>query len=86
MSTKPKKPKAHVDTPGAPIWYLNVVSSNIDRAAYHVARCALRIEFKNGSRYMYNDVSVPEFVAFTLAESKGKHLNEFIKPKGGKQL
>ena len=64
-----------------PVWELNgIVSSNIASAAYHVTRKILRITFKSGKKYMYHDVSVKEFKAFTLAESHGKYLNEFIKP------
>ena len=63
-----------------PVWVLHVVSSNIVKAKYHVVNRVLKIEFKNGKKYLYEDVSPKEFMAFTLAESQGKYLNEHIKP------
>jgi len=63
-----------------PVWKLKIVSSNIEKAAYHVTQKKLSVTFKSGKKYIYSDVSVKEFMAFTLAESQGKYLNEFIKP------
>lgn len=73
-------PSKKQDDRTQPVWHLNVVSSNIENAAYHVTRKVLRIQFKNGKLYLYKKVSRREFYEFTIAESKGKHLNEFIKP------
>lgn len=69
------------ETKTNPVWELNnIVSSNIESAAYHVKRKVLRITFKSGKKYLYHDVTIGEFKAFTLADSHGKYLNEFIKP------
>lgn len=44
----------------------------------------LRVTFKNGATYQYNDVNVNDYVMFLhggLDGSNGKALNKFIKPK-----
>lgn len=64
-----------------PVWELNnLVSSNIESAAYHLTRKVMRITFKTGKKYLYHKVTLKEFKEFTLAESHGKFLNEFIIP------
>lgn len=63
----------------APIWRLDVVSSNILRAAYNPVKHEMLIEFHSGERYIYEEVSVKEFLKFTKAESHGLFLNKYIK-------
>lgn len=62
------------------VWHIKVESSNIEKAAYHFVKKDLRITFKNGNKYTYHDISLKEFKDFCLAESHGKHLNQYIKP------
>lgn len=44
----------------------------------------VRIVFKNGSTYQYEDVHVADWVSFKNAESQGKALNEHFKKAGYK--
>ena len=44
----------------------------------------VRITFKNGSTYQYEDVLVADWVTFKNAESQGKALNEHFKKAGYK--
>ena len=44
----------------------------------------VRIVFKNGSTYQYEDVLVHDWVKFKNAESQGKALNEYFKKQGYK--
>jgi hypothetical protein len=44
----------------------------------------LRVTFKNGATYKYNDVDVNDYVMFVhggIEDSNGKALNKYIKPK-----
>lgn len=58
-----------------------VQSSNIVAIGYDGEPRELRVEFKGNRTYVYSGVSPEEFDAFLKADSKGKHLNENIKPK-----
>ena len=42
----------------------------------------LRIVFNNATQYEYKDVDVSQYLLFRDADSQGKALNQFIKPKG----
>lgn len=75
--TKPKKSKSKKT--GSPIWHLKVVSSNIDKAAYHVTKKLLSIKFKSGKVYRYSGVSIKEFTDFTQAESQGSWFSKNIR-------
>lgn len=60
-------------------------SSQINAVGYDADSQTLAVEFKNfkgdiGSLYHYSNVSQEQFDAFNTAESKGKHLGQFIKP------
>lgn len=44
----------------------------------------VRIVFKNGSTYQYDDVHVADWVSFKNADSQGKSLNEHFKKAGYK--
>ena len=62
-----------------------VDSSQINACGYDAESQTLAVEFKNfkgdiGSLYWYSNVSQEQFDAFNTAESKGKHLGQFIKP------
>lgn len=70
--------KAPCPTSG-PVWRMEVESSNISLAVYNPRKQALLIEFVSGDRYIYDEVTVEEFTAFSLAESKGKWLTQNVK-------
>jgi len=55
-------------------------SSTISHAAYNFTTKDLTVHF-NFATYVYEDVSLEDFLLFESAESQGKALNEFIKPK-----
>ena len=42
----------------------------------------LRVVFNNATQYEYKDVDVSQYLLFRDAESQGKALNQYIKPKG----
>lgn len=44
----------------------------------------VRLVFKNGLRYQYNDVLVADWVSFKNADSQGKALNKYFKEPGYK--
>lgn len=56
-------------------------SSNIKSISYAAKEKLLMIEFRNVSNpYIYNDVAVQEWQAIKEADSKGKIINQLIKP------
>ena len=60
-------------------------SSQLNAVGYDADSQTLAIEFKNWkgeptSLYHYSGVTQEQFDAFNTAESKGKHLGQFIKP------
>jgi len=55
-------------------------SSTLTSAAYDYKHKTLTVHFNHAS-YLYRGVEAADFEAFNLAESQGKALNEFIKPK-----
>lgn len=77
-STKQKKAAAS-SARTKPIWRLNIESSTILTAWYNPQSQRLKLEFKNGGKYLYEDVSVKEFTQFTLAESQGEFFHEHFK-------
>lgn len=54
-------------------------SSTITHAAYNFTTKDLTVHF-NHATYVYEDVSLENFLLFEGAESQGKALNKFIKP------
>lgn len=60
------------DSKTKPVWYLDVKSSNIKKAAFHFKKQQLMIQFVNGSRYVYKHVNMYEWLAFSEAKSQGK--------------
>ncbi len=58
-----------------------VESTSVSKVAYSVTTRVLGIEFLRSGRYEYLDVSVEEHAALMRAESKGLHVNRFIKGK-----
>lgn len=56
-----------------------VVSSNIQAIGHDPRTNELVVEFKNGSRYSYPNVTTAQFEAFKAAESAGKHFAANIK-------
>tara|TARA_B100000700_G_scaffold101966_1_gene114954 strand:+ start:6440 stop:6688 length:249 start_codon:yes stop_codon:yes gene_type:complete len=63
-----------------PVWHLDVVSSNIDKASYNFEKEKLLIKFRNGTKYAYEDVSLDEFIEFSKADSQGQWFMENIRP------
>jgi len=55
-------------------------SSTVKSAAYNVEHKTLIVHFNHAS-YLYKDVELADWNLFNMADSQGKALNEFIKPK-----
>jgi hypothetical protein len=53
-------------------------SSNLVRAEYDTETSKLVVEFKNGTRYEYEDVQHKTYTQFRMAESQGKFFNSNI--------
>ena len=53
-------------------------SSNIIRTEYDTADKTMITEFKNGTRYEYEDVPHNVYEEFRLSESQGKYFNSKI--------
>ena len=73
----------------------NVYSNDVDRTWYQssnikFSECidhdnqlkTLIVVFNNGTQYRYDKVDVRDYLLFRDAESQGKALNQYIKPKG----
>ena len=73
----------------------NVYSNDVDRTWYQssnikFSECidhdnelkTLNVVFNNGTQYRYDKVDVRDYLLFRDAESQGKALNQYIKPKG----
>lgn len=58
---------------------IKVDSSNIDKIGYHEDEETLRIDFKNGTAYLYSNVPQMVFKSLLDAESKGKYFSSVIK-------
>lgn len=54
-------------------------SSNIPMSIYSRSKKELRVIFKNGTQYKYNDVDNVSYLLFETADSQGKVLNSKIK-------
>ena len=54
-------------------------SSTLTHASYNFTSKDLTVHF-NHATYVYEDVSLEDFILFEGAKSQGKALNEFIKP------
>ena len=50
-------------------------SSNLVRAEYDTETSKLVVEFKNGTRYEYEDVQHKTYTQFRMAESQGRFFN-----------
>ena len=61
-------------------------SSNILASIYNESTKELEIVFKRGSRYLYENVTAPDYTRFELADSQGKVLNSHIKAYTFKKL
>ena len=55
-------------------------SSNIAALGYDAPSKTLQVNFKGGGRYQYQNVTPEMWAALNEAESKGKYLNNEIKP------
>ena len=56
-----------------------VKSSNINAIGYAKDSQNLHVEFKNGKRFFYKEVTAEEYAKLMAADSVGKHFNQFIK-------
>ena len=56
-------------------------SSNILMSEYDKRKQTLTVVFSNGGKYTYDNVSFTDFTRFEVADSQGKTLNAYIKPK-----
>lgn len=54
-------------------------STVIHHFSYEAKTAVLKITFQSGSRYAYQQVPKKVFRAFSIASSKGKYFNAFIK-------
>jgi len=59
---------------------LPVDSSNVKEVGYDSSQKELYVNFINGGQYKYFDVNNKEFAELLASDSKGKFLNEVIKP------
>ncbi len=60
-------------------WIETPQSSTIARFSYEKDRMTLTVEFKNGGRYQYYDVSENVFEGMKSAGSKGQYIAQHIK-------
>jgi hypothetical protein len=60
---------------------IGVNSSNIAAIGYSAVCRVLQVDFLTGRRYRYHDVPSQVFDGFLAASSKGRFLNNFIKPE-----
>ena len=58
-----------------------IESSNVVKSEYDTETKKMIVEFKNGQRYEYDDVSHQTYTQFRLSESQGKFFNENIGKK-----
>lgn len=58
----------------------NVDSSNIAAIGYDDELYELFVQYKNGMTYKYKEVPANIYESFLKAESKGKFMNEEVKP------
>ena len=56
-----------------------VISSNVKSVGYE--RNVLEVEFLNNSIYQYKDVPRQVYSDMLVAQSIGKYLNQFVKPR-----
>jgi hypothetical protein len=55
-------------------------SEVIKAYAYNIAERKLRVRFKSGKIYDYDDVDPRTFAEYVTSESQGAYLNQKIKP------
>ena len=55
-----------------------IESSNLVKTEYDVESHKLIVDFKNGTRYEYDDVPHNIYTKFRMAESQGKYFNNEI--------
>ena len=60
---------------------VDVESSNLQGAVYNTENKNLRVTFKTGNIYEYDDVPWDVFTKFRMAESQGKYFNANIARK-----
>ena len=54
---------------------------HVRNVEYDVATKDLQVLFENGRRYVYRQVSFPEWEALQKSESKGSHLRRVVQPR-----
>lgn len=60
-------------------WHIEEKSSNVSGYGYNKESSVLTVEYKNGVRYDYLNVPFAVYDALTMAESKGRFINEHVK-------
>ena len=55
-------------------------SSQVAAYGFEPVQHVLRVQYRNGKAYDYQNVSADDFAALEKSESLGKHLNAHIKP------
>jgi KTSC domain len=58
-----------------------IESANITRSEYDTESKEMIVEFKNGARYIYNEVPHNVYTKFRLSESQGKFFTAEISKK-----
>jgi len=53
-------------------------STTIIKSVYDTESKEMVVEFKNGTKYQYNEVPHQTYTKFRMAESQGKYFNENI--------
>lgn len=59
--------------------WIDVESSFIDKIKYDILTRRMRIQFKNGSIYLYNKIPPKLFKEFMNADSKGKFFHKYMR-------
>lgn len=60
---------------------VDINSSNLLSAIYDTTSKILKVTFKNGYKYTYEDVPWEIFTKFRIAQSQGKYFSEHIAKK-----
>jgi hypothetical protein len=60
--------------------WIDTKSEAIKAYAYDAARKKLRVRFRSGEVYDYDNVDIRTFAEYVTAKSQGAYLNQKIKP------
>ena len=59
----------------------SVTSSSIASVGYDANRSVLEVQFRNGSVYQYDQVTLSDYRALMAAKSKGAHFNLHVRDR-----